>query len=530
MKISSPSYSRNFWVGLAGFILGGITGIVATYILFASGVLSLILKLVPEDQPFVRLLLGIILVFVGLGLGGALGGLVRGYTLHQIDPEGSRRRYLLGGAFSTGISQGILVIPLLLLISLVSMYNAGSQKDPASFIALFALIGGLFGLVNGAILSLVTLKLRYAWASWLGYFLASLVGGALFGLQLWQVGGISAATLKGLSALLFLILAGATIFGLPGGVLGLVYTWVSRKRRAEPPKEIAPRRWQDITTVSLSSLIFLAVASFLNSGADFLTIYPGSLTTSLGSPTQGIHWQASHQISSDLLTNDGTALGLSAGPQGLVVTWSNSTGEILLASQKSGAEALTVWSGPVDVSKSPQTASLHSQAALGADGSAYVVWSESGEIWYNRCQGNACGDPVKLTGDDDVCSEGSTPAQNDWPVIALDQGGTLMVAWQAGESTTGYAVWTAADGPEARVSGCLQSGLASARPRLAAGVPGEYWMALSGLTDSPGPISLFNFRQGKWDPPQTLGEGSNAEVYADQSGTGGLPGVGWIKS
>jgi hypothetical protein len=519
MKTTLPSYSRGFWVGLAGFIVGGITGIIATYILFATGWLSLILKLVPEDQPFVRLLTGIILAFVGLGLGGAVGGLVRGYTLHRIDPAGSRRRYLLGGAFSTGISQGILVIPVLLLISLVGMYNNESQKDPASFIVLFALIAGLFGLVNGAILSLVTLRLRYAWLAWLGYFLASLVGGALFGLQLWQLGGLSAATFKGFTALLFLILAGGTIFGIPGGVLGLVYTWAVRKRSIEPPREIAPRRWQDIATISLSSLIFLAVASFLNTGANFLTIYPGSLTTSLSSPTQGIHWQESQKVSSDISSSDETIIGLAVSSKEFVTSWSNSAGEILLAFQQSGAEDLTVLIGPVDVSKSPQAESLHSQAALGEDGLAHVVWVENGEIWYNRCQGNECGDPVRLTGDEQACPEGSSPAQNDWPVVALDQGGTLMAAWQAGESAAGYAVWTAADGPAARVSGCLSTGLAKARPRLASGAAGEYWMILSGAKDSSGPVSLVNFNQGQWGAPQTLGEGSAAEVFIDQSGS-----------
>ena len=91
-----------------------------------------------------------------------------------------------------------------------------------------------------------------------------------------------------------------------------------------------------------------------------------------------------------------------------------------------------------------------------------------------------------------------------------------MVAWQAGETASGYAVWTAADGPEARVSGCLSSGLASARPRLAVGVPGEYWMILSGATGSPRTVLLFNFHQGEWDSPQTLGEGSTAEVFTNQ--------------
>jgi MFS family permease len=488
MKPSSSTTSRNFLIGLAGFIAGGMVGILGTYLLFASGVLPLILKLVPENQPLVRLLLGIILAFVGLGLGGALGGLVRGYTLHQIDRSGSRRRYLWGGAFSSGVTQGVLVIPLLLLISLVSLYNAGSQKEPAFYIIFFGLIGGLFGLVNGALLSLVTLKLRYAWAAWLGYFVASLVAGALLGLMLWGVGGVSSDSFKGFKALLFFVLAGAVLFGLPGGLLGLVYTWASRKRISEPPREIAPRRWQDITTISISTLIFLAVASFLNTGANFLTIYPGNLVTNLGSPTQGIQWQESHQISADLSSQDGKFIGMASNPQELATTWSDSAGEILLATQQSTASDLTVWSGPINVSKSPQTESLHSQVALGENGTAHVVWSENGEIWYNQCQAGACATPVALTGGEQACS----PGQNDWPVIALDPGGTLMVAWQAGQT--------------------------KARPRLAAGMSGEYWMALSGAQDSPGPISLVNFKQGQWSLPETLGEGSTAEISMDQAG------------
>jgi hypothetical protein len=131
MKTAQLSYSRSFWIGLLGFILGGIIGALSTYLLFSSGVLTLVVELVSPGQPFLRYLFGIILAFFGIGLGGAIDGLVCGYTLYLIDRAGSRPRYLLGGAFSTGISQGILVIPIMLFISLVSIYNVGSQKDPA---------------------------------------------------------------------------------------------------------------------------------------------------------------------------------------------------------------------------------------------------------------------------------------------------------------------------------------------------------------------------------------------------------------
>jgi len=125
MKTSLQPYSHSLLVGLGGFILGGIIGALATYIIFSSGVLSIVVNLVSPGQPFLRYLFGIVLAFIGIGLGGAVDGLVCGYTLHLIDQEGSNKRYLLGGAFSTGISQAILVIPILQFISMVSIYNVG---------------------------------------------------------------------------------------------------------------------------------------------------------------------------------------------------------------------------------------------------------------------------------------------------------------------------------------------------------------------------------------------------------------------
>jgi len=518
MESSKRSYSRSFWIGLAGFILGGITSALATFIIFRSGLLSLIINLVPEEQSLIRLLWGIFLTFIGVGLGGAVGGLVRGYTLHQIDQVGNQKRYLWGGAYSTWISQGILVVPILLLLGLMSLYNNGSLRDPASYIAFFALVGGLFGLLNGATLSLITLRLRYAWIAWLGYLLASLVGGALFGVLVWRWESFASAVSRGWEGLAFLILAGVTIYGLPGGLLGLIYAWLSRKRTEEQPEVITPRRWQDITTITIFSLLFLAVASFIRTATDFVTIYPGSVTTNLSNPTQGVHWLESHLISNDITSQDGATVGLAVGPQIMAATWPNGSGEILLAFQQSTVEGSMIWNGPINVSKNSQEKSQHPQVVLGNDGEAYVIWSENGEIWFNRCQNSSCGEPISLAADGQACATASTTAQNDWPAFALAEDGTLMAAWQAGTGATGYATWASANNADTGLQGCLSTELATTKPRLAAGKPGEFWLVMSGGQDSPGNISLVKFSQGEWDAPQKVGEGSSAEVFTNQNG------------
>ena len=437
--------------------------------------------------------------------------------MHLVDQEGRKDRYLLGGAFSTGISQGILVIPILLFISLVSIYNVGSQNDPASFISLFALIGGLFGLFNGAILSFATLRLRYAWIAWLGYFIASLLGGALFGLLIWRPGWISSAVTKGSAVPLYLILAGATIYGLAGGVLGLIFTWLSRKRRPGSPA-IEPKRWQDIITITVATLIFLGDVSLINHLAKFVTIYPGSITTSLSSKTEGVHWQESQIISSDFALHDGTTVGIAAGVDDQVTGWSNGIGEILISLQQSKVDELNVWSSPINVSKSPSDISVHPQITLGNDGISHVVWSENGDIWYNRFENNVCDDPIMLSKRNQFCSSGFRDIYSDWPVIALAKDNTLMTAWQASEGFVGYATWKTTSGSEDREVACLPSDLNAPYPRLAAGEHGEFWMIMSGSLDTTGPISVVNFQQGKWNNNQTVGEGSAAEIFTNQSG------------
>jgi hypothetical protein len=92
---TKPSRWRLFGSGLAGFFLAALAGVLAGYLFFRLGIYQWLIQLVPQDQPLIRLVAGILFSFLGVGLAGAVYGILTGATLHRIDPQGSRRRYML---------------------------------------------------------------------------------------------------------------------------------------------------------------------------------------------------------------------------------------------------------------------------------------------------------------------------------------------------------------------------------------------------------------------------------------------------
>ena len=109
--------------GVIGFWLGGILGNFATYLIAISGAVGWILGFIPQNQPFLRLLFAILLAFVTVGVGGAVTGVFNGWALNRIDTGGDRRHLMVGAGYAYGVGQGILLIPILLLISMIALYN-----------------------------------------------------------------------------------------------------------------------------------------------------------------------------------------------------------------------------------------------------------------------------------------------------------------------------------------------------------------------------------------------------------------------
>ena len=513
-----------FLTGLVGFILATAAGFLTSYLLFKTGFLRLLLNLVPEDQPLVRLLLSLFLIFVGVGVGGAVNGFLRGYTLHLIDRGGSRRRYLLGGAFAYGISQGVLLIPMLLLIAIIGKYNPGSVKDPASFLILFSLLGGIYGLVSGLILALITLRLRYIWRAWLASIVGCTLGGAILGFVFWQRRiflGESTPLLQSIVLFIIFVLA----FGLAGSALGLAYRWVEDRRLHNPEQKLEPARWQDIIVIAVGVILFLSAISLTNTLLEFVTFHTGTTTTSLDLETQGVRWYPSAPVTANIVDPGVYPPALDAGVDGtLAASWmidQDGQREVVYAYQLLETTGSLAWSNAIRVSSSVEGAPDHPQLVLDASGRAHIVWSEiqngTRQILYSRCEGETCLTPEVISGaTGEVCNE---PGDNDWPAITISDQDSLLVAWNAG-GQLGFRTWKAGEQPTAQPAGCIlpESGADPAlQPRLAAGGDGTFSLIYS--SSEPGtaaPIGLIEIKNGEAGESQEIGVGYLAEVFRDR--------------
>ena len=185
---------RAVLIGILGFCVGGIVGNLFTYLLVISGFTAWLVNFIPENQPLVRLLAAILTAFLVVALGGAVTGIVNGLAVKRIDVEANTRRYLVGFGYAFAIGQGIFVIPVLLLISFISIYNNAPQTQPQAYLILFGLLGLIYGILIGILLSLITVRIRFAWMVFLASLLGFALGGVLIGGALYNASSISLGT------------------------------------------------------------------------------------------------------------------------------------------------------------------------------------------------------------------------------------------------------------------------------------------------------------------------------------------------
>ncbi len=515
--------------GLTGFLLAALVGILTGFVFFRLGIYQFLIGLVPDDQPLVRIVTALLLVFAGVALAGAAYGILSGVTLQRVDPQGSRRRYLLGGAFAYGITYGILLVPSLLLIALLGQYNQGSSKDPASFIALFGLIGLLFGLLSGLALALVTVKVRYGWLPLLSSSLGGLAGGMLLGTVIWRHNFFLNQPTRQLQLLVFLIFFALTFAGLVGGLLALAFDWVRRKRDTRADRRVEPRRGQDVVTFAAGLLLLVLVVNLTNTLTEFVTFHTGTTTTSLGSETQGVGWSAPQQLAQDSSPNTGSAPDLMTGPDGrLAAVWvfdQEGSAEVAYAFQTGDETSGSLdWSEPVNISNTT-TVSRHPQLAIGQDGRAHIVWAEEfspgqWEIRYTSCYGNSCNPPESLSiASAETCQP--LPKQQDWPAIAVDPDGMVGIAWNAG-GLIAYTISRAGETPTASPGLCFapaQGPNLDLQPRLAVGAAGQFSLVYgTGSLETSGPIRLLAIGPDGTGPETEIGQGRVPEILRNADG------------
>jgi len=530
MDTTNPKESRwkIFLIGLSGFMLAALIGVLAGFVYFRLGIYQFLIHLIPKEQPLVRILAALLLSFVGMGLAGAAYGIMTGITLHRIDPQGSRRRYILGAGFAYGISYAILFIPILLLIALVGQYNQGSSKDPTSFIGLFGLIGLIYGLVSGLVLALVTVKVRYSWLPLITSTIGGVLGGMFLGIVLWRHHFFLNQSTRQFQLIVFFLYFALAFAGLIGGLLSLAYLWVNQKRHERLDSKVEPRRGQDLVSITAGGLLLILVFNLTNTLINFVTIHTGTTTISISSETQGISWSAPQQLAEDTPPSVGSTPDLQAGADDrLAAVWSfNQDGNVQIAydeGEVTGENAS--WSGPVNVSNNPDAQSIHPQLAIGPDGKAHIVWTEqvstaNWEIHYSDCNGKSCS-PSKAISTANAESCQPAPQQQDWPAIAIGKNGSIAIAWNAG-GLLAYTIANPGKSPAASKVTCInpaQGPDPNLQPRIAPGENGQFFMVYgTGKAEASASIGFLTIGPDGSEPESEIGQGSFPEIFSGPEG------------
>ncbi len=526
--------TRSAVTGVIGFWLGSILGNIFTYLVAISGIVGWIVGFVPQEQILVRLLFAIALAFLTVGLGGAVAGVFNGWVLNRIDTGGDRRHFLVGAGYAYFVGHGILLIPIILVISLLGLYNNGPKIQPQSYVLLFSLFGLIYGLIIGLTLSLLTVNFKRIWGVLLAVVVGYTLGGFLLGLFLWRADLFSSGLIP-LRVILRLIFM-SLLINLPAGALvGLAYHNLAQKELNLGRDALKPGRLQQGVVIGVSLVILFSVAGFIRDAESFLTVNPAATATQLDSETVGVHWIPATSLPVNSPSNTLSSVDISSSLNGSIgVVWAqegNQSSDIFYAFMPESPDEDATWSEPINISSSSSIISGNPQLTMDSSGQAHIVWeendpdSETAQILYSRCQNTNCSSPVLLSVAESLpCATDISGEISSRPSISIDSAGQLMTAWSAGSGQLLYNTWSAGDLPSQEASGCISS---TASPdgsnpgsHLAGGAEGVFAIAYStGGMEQSGDIFVQRFENGEWSSPtSSIGVGSTPDLMLDAEG------------
>lgn len=479
--------------------------------LLVGNVLSLILmRAMPSSlflygSPTLRLLLGVLLAFFFTGMGGLLGGLIGGYSLPPIGwgKSKGRRGHSWRSGITFGVGYGLLVFPLLLIVSLLSFYDI-SNLPVYVFSLTFGVVGLLFGAMMGLSLGLWTVGRRFAPIFWLS--MAGFGAGGLFlGYGLWRfIFAITAGVVEDgpFSWLLF----GLFFFGgLGGAALGYIYDRAATQAEEalNPVRHLTLRDWQKRWLIVGVVLLLLALLlrPVVKAVGDLLTPVESGLASELDLRTIGTHWLEATAVTP---LSPSASFTLAAGPGGaLALAWTDDDGFWLQSGQWQPATRQTAWQAPLLV----QTGAAAEPAlVVGENGRFHLAWAENNTIRYSQCLEGSCTPPTTITPAPN-CAQPAAPG-NDQPTLALNEGRLLLV-WRNAADILPYAAWPADAAPPAQALGCAPG--AAANPTLDAA------FHLSFVSTS-GEIGLTQFDGVGWAAVNGVGNGRFPAIAPDPTG------------
>lgn len=487
------SYGRAALWGALGYGGGLALGVLVFGLVLRLNLIGLVTGLLPDDQLFIRLLVGLVLGLVLAGGAGAAGGALGGWAISRVETVVSPRRLIRRGALSLGLALGILIIPLLFLTALVAFYYDPADRRPLPLITLFAFYGFLFGLLAGFFLAIFTSRLRHAWRVLLGSVAGFTLGGAVMGLYVYwhQARGLFDWLPNLLFVPLLFLLAGAV----GGAVLGLAYHWLAQREAIKEPRP-APRWWQATRTVALVIVAAVTLVIIWNL-IGIIRYRDANLQAVLPVGAQGTHW-------ADVFTlAEGTQPTVFAAVDGtLFVAWV-AAGDVFYAV----ADGAAPVNASNDVSNDPAGSAAFPAGVADSQGQVHLVWQNGmGQMVYGRCQNNTCAAPTPLPAG---CGSGAAAQA----AIAIDANDLIMVVWQEG-SALAFAAWPAAQSPAAGASGCVIAGGSPEQPQVAATGDGRFQLVFADKN------RIFSSRLdgSGWSPPVQVAEGHSPAVAATGNG------------
>ena len=526
-----PTKQRSVFIAVLGFWLGAILGNLATYLIGNSGLAGWLLGFLPQDQSYVRLFFGVVLAFVIIGLGGAVTGVFNGMAISRIDTGGDRRRYLVGAGFAYGVGQGILIIPLLLLISLIAMYNNGSKNQPQAYLLLFGLLGLVYGLIVGLLLSTLTVNFKRMWGVLLAIVFGYMLGGILLGLFFWGLDSLSPGQVS-LWVSLGLVIISLLVIIPPGVLGGLAYHRLAQRRSLSGDAALKPGRAQRVIVIGVSIAVLLVVFLFTQDAESFLTIRPAATATILPLETVGVHWTQNTGPTVNSQVDMSSQPDVSASSNNFVgLVWSqklDDESDVFYTMKEDGSDDDAIWSEPINVSNSSSMRSNKTQLVMDSNGGAHIVWVESdpgsntNQILYSRCQAAECTPPILLSTSTELsCAPGLSGGNNHWPSITIDASGGLMAAWSAGGGHLLFSAWSAGELPPQEPAGCIATAGNITKPdlqtALTGGSEGLFVIAYasSGAEES-GDIYVQHYENEAWSSPDTpIGVGFAPDILLD---------------
>ena len=479
-------HMRPAFLSALGYGLGFVAGVVVIQLILKIGFLESISQIL-EDQ---HLLLGLLILFSVIFLGGALAGAIGGFALSRAIQSEYPKRTIARSAVGIGAGFVVVLLPITVLLSTLSMYNAG-DTSLLGFLILMGLVGAVFGLVSGFMTGTVPARVNF-WHVTGVAMLAFGLGGIAFGLGLWNYFYLS---YQGSTAIPALLLSFFVFGGMGGFVLGWIFSLdrekVQQEGGVQPPMRgnifYRVAQWFKTTKFyrkrgfwrTFSFFLLLFVLSRIVALSP-LNISSADISGFLPSNTIGVHWSDSQVVSSSQTAMKDVDISSLDGS--LAVVWEQD-GDVFLSTAEITDQKQMTWSSPINLSGTAETASTSPQAVVDKNERIHIVWSEptsesgsSSMIFYRSCKDGQCTEAMAMPSD---CAS----QKNITPSITANDTEVLVI-WGKNTDQLSYSVWNLDETPASGSSGCFMSeGGTLSNPRLASRPTGGFALTFEDESD-----------------------------------------------